>query len=798
MERREPPTLGGRRQSQPQDVSDAPPPRLRSLRAQPEPRPNLVLRRLRSIALYLGLFLICILATAATFLMIAAPTDLIRDQIVAQVKVRTGRTLTLNGPTSFALFPSVGIRFNAVSLSAPPGMQAAPLMTAKQIAADVRLMPLLQREVVIERLVLSEPVFELVVDAQGRRSWEFATDSGLPTLARVQLAQASKNTKTDELPPELKDFVRNSSNPTKAGEIVGGALKDLDKLVLADTSIEGGILRYSDLRSGGRHEVRAIDAEVGLKSLASPLDIKGKLDWHGEQLRIEARLTTLKAALDGRAAKLTASISGRQLQASYEGGLVSRTAIELDGKVTAKAASLRQLSIWLGHALPPTEGFGPASLTGIVKSTGPMTTLDAAVISLDGATSTGTVSVDTSGLRPLVKANLRVSELDVRKYRDTRPVNERDAHAGPAQTMPNSTPRAAPPPQSNRGSGQVQSIEDLLQREGATGPQVRGFSQREGWSSEPLSLAYLGLVDAEAKLSFGRLITGDIRLGATQIQLALKAANLRLTIDDAQLYEGRAKGFVTIDATRAAPSIGANIQVDGVAAQLLLKDAAAIDIVAGKGRLSLALAGQGRSEKEIVETLAGKVDFTVSDGSLVGWNIPQMIRGLGQGRFNGFDRVHTERTDFSELAATFEISSGIATNKDLRVIGPLVRMSGGGMIELPARRLDYTVRPKIVASLAGQGAQPQETGGIEIPVRIRGPWDRPSYEPDMQSLLKDPEKIADTVNEIGKQLGVKGNLGDVVRRALGSGKPSEEGQPDSQKGGQGGGGTKKILDQLLR
>jgi AsmA protein len=786
MDRREP-TFGAPRPKPTTEVQDTPPPRLRSLReARPARRRTSAWSRLGLALVYAGLAVVCVLAAGITFLLIAAPTDLVRDQIVAQVKARTGRTLTLTGPASFTLFPSIGVRLDGVTLSAPPGMQVAPLVTIKRLAADVGLRPLLQREVVIERLVLSEPVFEFHVDAQGRRSWDFAAGSESQADPLVRLAQATpRGTKNDTLPPELKDFVRNASDPSKAGQVANGGIAGLDELALVDTRIENGTARFHDYRSGVRHEARAITVEIGLRSLASPLEIKGKLDWQGEPMRIDARLSTLKAVLDGRAAKLTAAISGQPLEVSYDGRLAHRNSTEIDGSVSLKTASVRTLAQWLGTELPPSQGFGPATLAGVLRSNGSVHGLDAAVATFDGATANGTLSLDTSGPRPLVKANLRITEVMLDKYRESRSPEQRSA----VPRTGTATPAAVQPP----AAGQVQSIEDILLREGVAGPKVKGFSQRDGWSSEPLDLAGLSLLDADARLSFGRIASGELKIGSTQLLMELKSGALRLTIEDSLLYEGRAKGFVTLEGPTSA-IVAANLQIDGMATQLLLKDAAGFDSLAGKGRISLALAGRGRSEKEIVESLAGKAELNVSDGAIVGWNIPQMIRGLGQGKFSGFDRVASERTDFSELAATFQIEAGVATNRDMRMTSPLLRMAGAGTIELPARRLDYTVKPKLVASLSGQG-NAADASGFEIPVRIKGPWDRPSYEPDLQAVLGDPDKVADTVNQIGKQLGVKGNLGDVVRRALGGGdKGDQPAGSDAKKSG----GVKQLLDQFLK
>jgi hypothetical protein len=58
----------------------------------------------------------------------------------------------------------------------------------------------------------------------------------------------------------------------------------------------------------------------------------------------------------------------------------------------------------------------------------------------------------------------------------------------------------------------------------------------------------------------------------------------------------------------------------------------------------------------------------MTDGAIVGFNIPLMIRAIGQGRLIGIDRVAAEKTKFSELTASFAINNGIVRNDDLRIL----------------------------------------------------------------------------------------------------------------------------------
>ena len=154
-------------------------------------------------------------------------------------------------------------------------------------------------------------------------------------------------------------------------------------------------------------------------------------------------------------------------------------------------------------------------------------------------------------------------------------------------------------------------------------------------------------------------------------------------------------------AARRAPAVGINLALDGVSGLPLLKDAAGFDWVAGKAKVQIAVAGQGVSQKAIMESLAGKADFAFADGAIVGINIPQMVRNIGQGRFSGFNRTPTEKTDFSEAGASFQIKAGVADTRDLRLAGPLMRMTGTGTIGLGQRQVDLTVRPRVVAQPRG-------------------------------------------------------------------------------------------------
>lgn len=741
--------------------------------------------------LFLVVFaLVAIAVGGAAYFLYALPPDFVRDQIVDQVKAKTGRTLTIAGPTAFTIYPSVGFTMKGVTLSPPPGMSGKPLATMDGLDASVALLPLLKREIKVERLVLQKPVFELYTDGKGRKSWEFASLAPAPA---VRLAQAAKplSDAPGGLPSDAEPAAAPASgslSPAPAATSPA-SIKSLEQLQLGDVRIVDGTVRYADATAGSVQEASQINVRLGLPAIQKPLAANGNLVWKGEKIDFASEMTSVKAVLEDRPAKLVLDMKAAPITARFDGTVTVRDPLDIDGAITAKSGSVRALAAWLGTALPPAQGFGALEAKGQLRAGGKTVTLSNADVMLDGAKATGQISVETGPERPYVKANLQLSELDLNKYMrpEGTPPQAVTPASGPAPAEPKKPAAKAPP---------AQSIEDLLNQDAAErATKVHGYEQREGWSSEPIDFTSFGLVDADAKLSLGRLLFQNLKIGQSQLTVALKNRVMKASFDEIQLYNGRGRGFITLDASPVkTASVGANMTVEGLDAEPFLKDAARFDKISGKAKLSIAVAGQGATQLQLVETLNGKSDIRFTDGAVKGINVPGMVRGISQGKLTGLGTSPSEKTDFSELGASWTIANGVAQNQDLSMVSPLLRLTGAGTVALPQRQVDYMMRPKLVSNLAGQGGTHEETG-LEIPVHVQGTFDKLSYTPDLNGILKDPNKALDTVKKIGEQFKGK-KAGEIVNDLLGggnggqqSGSGAADGQPKTD--------AKSLLNQFL-
>jgi AsmA protein len=551
-------------------------------------------------ALFYGVLgLVAMAAGAAAFAVMALPADFVRDRAIAAVKQATGRDLVIAGPTSFTVYPSLGVSLADVALSGAPGFDAAkPLVAMKALDVSVAFWPLIRREVRVSALVLREPVFHLEVDAGGRRSWDFAAAD--ERRARTRLAQAET------------DAPVSDATPSDGGD---GSLLRISDLSLDDVRIDNGVLRYSDQRTGSESEFSAINVRLALAALAEPLNAEGDLAWKGRTVSFGGALTSLADVLESRPAKLNLKLGTDVLDADFEGSAKFKDGLGAEGILSARSSSARGLLGWFGMDMPPSEGFGPLTAKGLWRATPDQYTFATAEIVLDRTTARGDIPLDTRGARPLVNANLKLTELDLNTYAASR------GAAG----------RAAQPGAGDGGGDKAQSIEDLLEQSAPPGPRVQGYTKRDGWSEEPFDLATLGTLDSNAKLSIGKLTVGTIRLDQSDLTVVLKNRVMTTTLDQVSLYQGTGKGTVILDGTAGASAkLGADLTLDGIDGRSFLKDAAEIDRLAGKGRFAFTLTGEGATERHHRRQHPGD-DAQPGEGQFIGSR-------RGAGRQDGLQR----------------------------------------------------------------------------------------------------------------------------------------------------------------
>jgi AsmA protein len=322
------------------------------------------------------------------------------------------------------------------------------------------------------------------------------------------------------------------------------------------------------------------------------------------------------------------------------------------------------------------------------------------------------------------------------------------------------------------------------------------------WSEDTINLIALNYVDAEIRLSAAELNIGGAHLAPAAIYSTLASGILKCSLANLGVYGGQANGEIGIDASAGTPGYTFRSDLVGVRALPLLQGAAGFDRLDGKLQAKITVRSTGQSQHAIMSNISGTVFANFQDGAIQGLNVAQIIRTLTSTPLSGWQESHGQATDLSQLSASFRVEKGQATTTDLNLVGPLVRMTGAGTIDLPSKTLAFRVEPKIVMTTQGQG-RAADSVGLAVPVMIEGPWTEPRINLDMAGMPDNPDQAYAKLKEIGKGLLGPGGLGgsgdgssggaglsDVLGGRLGEtlGKLLQQGlgQGASQDGDQGG------------
>ena len=309
---------------------------------------------------------------------------------------------------------------------------------------------------------------------------------------------------------------------------------------------------------------------------------------------------------------------------------------------------------------------------------------------------------------------------------------------------------------------------------------------KQAEKEQPFDLSGLRDLRAAGTLKIGALKANNVK--ASSVRADVKANGGRVNLDPvtADFYQGKLASAITINAAPATPTFAVRHRFNGISVGPLVKDLADSDILEGKGDVAADVTSQGNTVSALKKALNGSASLKLADGALKGIDIAGSIRSakakLGTLRGEQAQAADkSQRTDFSELTATFKIANGIARNSDFSMKSPLLRVGGEGEINIGEDSLNYLVKATIVGTSKGQGGrETEELKGVTVPVRVTGALTAPSYKLDFGALATDTAKQE-----------LKSRLQD---RLLGGGAAKDSAAPEGAKSG---GSTRDVLKGLF-
>ena len=110
----------------------------------------------------------------AALLMIPFFVDLeqYRPQIESRISEITERPFTLGGDIRLSLFPWAGLSLSDIRMGNPPGFETTDFLSVKSFEVRVDFLPLLSKDIRINRLSLKNPMITLERNRKGVGNWK--------------------------------------------------------------------------------------------------------------------------------------------------------------------------------------------------------------------------------------------------------------------------------------------------------------------------------------------------------------------------------------------------------------------------------------------------------------------------------------------------------------------------------------------------------------------------------------------------------------------------------------------------
>lgn len=662
---------------------------------------------LKVFAGVLGFLVVLIIGAVFVLPAVVNPNDF-KPQLTKMLSKATGHQVSIPGNIKLSTFPWFGVTIGRVRVANAKGFGGGDLAGVHNASVHLKLLPLVvHRRIEVGKVDLNGLRLNLVRNRDGRTNWAgFTAHAGkaqggqshapagghrglrLPALqiAGVDVRNALI-TWTDERSNRRYQL---SDLSLTTGRIAAGQPSKVD-LGFNASATHPAMRAHVKLASTVTLAPR--QQRLSISDLRLTVNAQGKGVPGGHQQLVlagagSANLKSERADLS----RFSVKVAGMALSGAMTAARIS-AAPQIKGHLAVASFDPRQVMHDLGLKPPATadaKAFTQASLQSRFQVSRGDVQLSDLRADLDGSHLTGSVGV--KGTRqPAVDFALAVDRFNLDRYRAAR-------------TAKPAAPKAAAPGGAKAGRVPVKVLRKL---------DVNGHLQ-------VASLQAMGARMSDVKLAI------DAHRGHIVIRPL-----------SAKLYGGQLTSDGEIDAA-ASPTYRFNVALEQVQAGPLLHDVMGRSLLTGIAQFDMRVHTAGQTQAAMRKALNGNLRFAFRNGMIRGMNLAQLIR-QGQAILHGQKPPagQTAGTDFSSLTGTATIANGQMSNKDLRLLSPLLRVAGNGKVDLVRNRIDYALDARLVKSLQGQGASAANSAqGISVPLRVTGPLMTPHVGIDTTALIQ--------------------------------------------------------------
>ena len=248
-------------------------------------------------------------------------------------------------------------------------------------------------------------------------------------------------------------------------------------------------------------------------------------------------------------------------------------------------------------------------------------------------------------------------------------------------------------------------------------------------------------LDANGTLAVGSLHVAPLDLSNVKVTVATNEKVMHIFPLRAQIYGGQYSGDVTLDNRSPTAALSLDEHLSGIdVGKLMAKDSKYLH-VSGRGNVNLKATARGQGAEAILKTLNGKFDLNVADGAVEGIDLGyELGRAEALIRREGMPNTpNSKRTKFDALKMSADISAGIAVTHDITMDSQVLKITGQGSANLPAKTLDLSL---LALKMAGNTP-------LKIPVKVTGSLTDPTVKPDIEALAKGQlkEKLKDVLQD---------------------------------------------------